>query len=174
MTSGAGLRAVGTEWGRWSKWWWATPDDSERQERTRPGLLFVFCVRPSSVRGCRFSFVFVYYIIIPLPSARSKNFITLVPKPRRNEGHAVREPSPLMGIAVLRRSGSSKKLRLPVAARGGGAGAIEEQVGRKARCRAPESRRGGCRPRGSGRVGASCPWLEEPLPSRSTIAWHRE
>ncbi len=41
-----------------------------------------------------------------------------------------------------------------MAARGGGAGAIEEQVGRKARCRAPGFRRGGCRPRGSGGVGA--------------------
>ncbi len=108
----------------------------------REGLPLFFCVR-----------LFYYYP----PSARSKNFITLVPKPRRNEGHAVREPSPLMGIAVLRRSGSSKKLRPPVAARGGGAGAIEEQVGRKARCRAPESRRGRCRPRGNGRVGAGCP-----------------
>ncbi len=30
-----------------------------------PGLefLFVFCVRQSSVRGCRFSFVFVYFVI---------------------------------------------------------------------------------------------------------------
>ncbi len=67
----------------------------------------------------------------------STNFITLVPKPRRKEGHAVREPSLLRGIAVLRRSGSRKKRRPPVAARGGGAGAMEEQVGRKARCRAP-------------------------------------
>ncbi len=32
----------------------------ERRERTRPGLQFVF---QSSVRGCRFSFVFVYYVI---------------------------------------------------------------------------------------------------------------
>ncbi len=39
-----------------------------------------------------------------------------------------------------------------MAARGGGAGAKEEQVGRKTRCRAPGSRRGGCRPRGSGGV----------------------
>ncbi len=81
-------------------------------------------------------------------------FVTLVPKPGRKEGHAVREPSLLRGIAVLRRSGSRKKRRLPVAARGGGAGAKEEQVGRKTRCRAPGSRRGGCRPRGSGGVGA--------------------
>ncbi len=58
------------------------------------------------------------------------------------------------GIAVLRRSGSTEKRRPPVAARGGGAGAIEDQVGRKARCRAPGSRRGGCRPKGSGGVGA--------------------
>ncbi len=39
-----------------------------------------------------------------------------------------------------------------MAARSGGAGAKEEQVGRKTRCRAPGSRRGGCRPRGSGGV----------------------
>ncbi len=82
----------------------------------------------------------------------STNFITLVPKPGRKEGHAVREPSLLRGIAVLRRSGSRKKRRPPVAARSGGAGAKEEQVGRKTRCRAPGSRRGGCRPRGSGGV----------------------
>ncbi len=37
-------------------------DDSGRGERTKPGL-FVFCVRLSSVRGCRFTFVFVYFII---------------------------------------------------------------------------------------------------------------
>ncbi len=82
----------------------------------------------------------------------SIKFITLVPKPGRKEGHAVREPSLLRGIAVLRRSGSRKKRRPPVAARSGGAGAKEEQVGRKTRCRAPGSRRGGCRPRGSGGV----------------------
>ncbi len=51
----------------------------------------------------------------------SINFITLVPKPGRKEGHAVREPS-------------------------------LEQVRRKTRCRPPGSRRGGCRPRGSGGV----------------------
>ncbi len=38
-------------------------DDSGRRERTRPGLWFVFCVRQSSVRGCRFSVMFVYLII---------------------------------------------------------------------------------------------------------------
>ncbi len=32
-------------------------DDSERRERTRPGVLF--CVRQSFGRGCRFSFVFI-------------------------------------------------------------------------------------------------------------------
>ncbi len=85
-------------------------------------------------------------------------FITLVPKPGRKEGHAVREPLLLRGITVLRRSGSRKKRRSPVAARSGGAGAMEEQVGRKARCRAPGTRRGGCRPRGSGGVGAVRQW----------------
>ncbi len=86
----------------------------------------------------------------------SMNCVTLVPKPGRKERHAVREPSLLRGITVLRRSGSRK--RPPVAARGGGAGAMEEQVGRKARCRAPGTRRGGCRPRGSGGVGAVRQW----------------
>ncbi len=82
------------------------------------------------------------------------NFVTLVPKPGRKEGRAVREPSLLRGIAVLRRSGSRKWRRPPVAARSGGAGAKEEQVGRKTRCRAPGTRRGGCHPRGSGGVAA--------------------
>ncbi len=102
----------------------------------------------------------------------SINLVTLVPKPGRKEGHKtdskiltrrfwlenVREPSLLRGIAVLRRSGSRKKRRPPVAARSGGAGAMEEQVGRKARCRAPGTRRGGCHPRGSGGVGAVRQW----------------
>ncbi len=35
------------------------------EDERGPGLefLFVFCVRQSSARGCRFSFVFVYFII---------------------------------------------------------------------------------------------------------------
>ncbi len=94
------------------------------------------------------------HLLLPV----SINFITLVPKPGRKEGHAVREPSLLRGIAVLRRSGSRKKRRPPVAARSGGAGAMEEQVGRKACCRAPGTRRGGCHPRGSGGVGAVRQW----------------
>ncbi len=75
----------------------------------------MFCGLQSSVRGCRFSFVFVYLIIkvlnvrwFPPPSSRSKNCVTLVPKPGRKEGDAVREPSLLREIAVLRRSGSRK------------------------------------------------------------------
>ncbi len=41
-----------------------------------------------------------------------------------------------------------------MAARGSGAGAMEEQVGWKAHCSAPGLRRGGCRPRGSRGVGS--------------------
>ncbi len=37
-------------------------DDIGRRERTRPGFYFMFCVRQSSARGCRVSFVFVYLI----------------------------------------------------------------------------------------------------------------
>ncbi len=100
-------------------------------------------------------------LLLPVPIY----FITLVPKPGMKEGHAVREPSLLSGIAVLRRSGSRKKRRSPVAARSGGAGAKEEQVGRKTRCRAPGSRRGGCRPRGSGGV-APFAWRPKPAAIR--------
>ncbi len=96
----------------------------------------MFCVRQSSVRGCRFSFVFVYFMIkvfkcSPVPASFFPYLSTSLhwcPKPGRKEGHAVREPSLLSGIAVLRSSGSRKKRRPPVAARGGGAGAMEEQV----------------------------------------------
>ncbi len=42
-------------------------------------------------------------LLLPVPTKR----ITLVPKPGMKEGHAVREPSLLSGIAVLRRSGSN-------------------------------------------------------------------
>ncbi len=91
-------------------------DDIGRRERTRPGFYFMFCVWQSSVRGCRFSVMFVYFVIkmfkcSPVPASffpYITNFITLVPKPGRKEGHAVREPSLLSGIAVLRRSGSRK------------------------------------------------------------------
>ncbi len=89
-------------------------------------------------------------------------FITLVPKPGRKEGHAVREPSLLSGFAVLRRSGSRKWRRPPVAARSGGAGAKEEQVGRKTRCCAPGTRRGGCHPRGA---EESAPFASGPEPA---------
>ncbi len=98
----------------------------------------------------------------------STNCVTLVPKPGRKEGHAVREPSLLSGIAVLRRSGSRKWRRPPVAARSGGAGAKEEQVGQKTRCRAPGSRRGGCRPRGSGGVA---PFAWRPKPAAIRHVW---
>ncbi len=54
----------------------------------------MFCVRQSSVRGCRFSFVFVYFIFkmcemfagsrLLLPV--STNFVTLVPETREEGG----------------------------------------------------------------------------------------
>ncbi len=53
-------------------------DNSGRRERTRPGFYFMFCVWQSSVRGCRFSVMFVYFVIkmwlsvrrFPPPSSR--------------------------------------------------------------------------------------------------------
>ncbi len=38
-------------------------DDIGRRERTRPGFYFMFCVRQSSARGCRFSVMFGYFFI---------------------------------------------------------------------------------------------------------------
>ncbi len=55
-----------------------------------------------------------------------------------------------------------------MAARGGGAGAKEEQVGRKTCCRAPGSRRGGCRPRGNGGVA---PFAWRPKPAAIRHVW---
>ncbi len=73
------------------------------------------------------------------------------------------------GIAVLRRSGSTEKQRPPVAAQGGGAGTIEDQMGRKARCRAPGSRRGGCRPRGVNGADSSAPSQYSVFENRYSI-----
>uniref|UniRef100_A0A672RRE4 Non-lysosomal glucosylceramidase n=1 Tax=Sinocyclocheilus grahami TaxID=75366 RepID=A0A672RRE4_SINGR len=39
-------------------------DDSVGRERTRPGLYFVFCVRQSSARGCRFTFILCWFILL--------------------------------------------------------------------------------------------------------------
>ncbi len=74
--------------------------------------------RESIVSVTSSSFSALVYLIIksfvfagsrfPPPSSRSKNCVTLVPKPGRKEGDAVREPSLLREIAVLRRSGSRK------------------------------------------------------------------
>ncbi len=71
-------------------------DDIGRRERTRPGFYFMFCVWQSSVRGCRVSFEFVYFIIkvvecSPVPASFFPylSSVTLVPKPGRKEGHAV-------------------------------------------------------------------------------------
>ncbi len=59
-------------------------DDIGRRERTRPGFYFMFCVWQSSVRGCRFSVMFVYFVIkmlkcSPVPASffpYITNFIT--------------------------------------------------------------------------------------------------
>ncbi len=142
-------------------------DNSGRRERTRPGILvYVLCAAvvreglPLLICICLLN----VFKCSPVPASFFPYLRTSLhwcPKPGRKEGHAVREPSLLRGIAVLRRSGSRKKRRPPVAARSGGAGAMEEQVGRKTRCRAPGTRRGGCHPRGSGGV-APFAWRTKP------------
>ncbi len=65
------------------------------EDERGPGLDFRLCfVRQSSVRGCRFSFVFVYFIIKVItcsPGSRLllpvfTNFVTLVPETREEGG----------------------------------------------------------------------------------------
>ncbi len=50
-------------------------DNIARRERTWPGFYFVFCVRQSSARGCRFTFVFILFIKVfkslPVPASFS-------------------------------------------------------------------------------------------------------
>ncbi len=136
-------------------------DDSGRRERTRPGLLV--CVLCAAVvrEGLPLYFYVCLFLLnlcwmfagsrLLLPDLRTLLHWCRNPGGRRDM--LSEEALAAEGIAVLRRSGSTEKRRPPVAARGGGAGTIEDQVGRKARCRAPGLRRGGCRPRGSGGVG---------------------
>ncbi len=57
----------------------------EDERGTGLDFYFMFCVRQSSVRGCRFYFVFVYFIIkvlnvrrFPPPSSRSTNCVTYI------------------------------------------------------------------------------------------------
>ncbi len=77
----------------------------------------------------------------------SINFVTLVPKPGRKEGHAAEgdRGAEEIGQQEVAETASGCPKRW--------CWSKEEQVGRKTRCRAPGSRRGGCRPRGSGGVG---------------------
>ncbi len=116
VTSGAGPRAVGTERGRWS-WWWATPApltglESPRrssgrikggattvEEERGPGLDLVCVLCAAVVReGLPLYFCVCLFVLLnllnvrrfPPPSSRSTNCVTLVPKPGRKEGHAVR------------------------------------------------------------------------------------
>ncbi len=133
------------------------------EDERGPGLDFSLCFvcgsRPwgaAALLLCLFIFIKVFWMFagsrLLLPDLRTLLHWCRNPGGRRDM--LSEEALAAEGIAVLRRSGSTEKRRPPVAARGGGAGTIEDQVGRKARCRAPGSRRGGCRPRGSGGVGA--------------------
>ncbi len=91
----------------------------------------------------------------PPPSSRSTNFVTLVPNPGGRRDMLSEEALAAEGIAVLRRSGSTEKRRRQWPARGGGAGTIVKIGGTESSlCRAPGRGGGGCRPRGSGGVGA--------------------
>ncbi len=57
-------------------------DDIGRRERTRPGFYFMFCVRQSSARGCRFSVMFGYFVIKMFKnSVRFPDTLPLGPQP---------------------------------------------------------------------------------------------
>ncbi len=134
------------------------------EDERGPGLDFNLCFvcgsRPwgaAALLLCLFICIIKLVECSPVPASFFPIYeLCYIGAETREEGGTCcqKKPSLLRGIAVLRRSGSTEKRRPPVAARGGGAGTIEDQVGRKARCRAPGSRRGGCHPRGSGGVGA--------------------
>ncbi len=132
------------------------------QDERGPGLDFSFVCGScpwgaAALLLCLFICIIKFFKCSPVPAFFFPFYeLCYIGAETRKEGGTCcqKKPSLLRGIAVLRRSGSTEKWRPPVAARGGGARAIEDQVGRKARCRAPGSRRGGCRPRGSGGVGA--------------------
>ncbi len=87
------------------------------EDERGPGLDFSLCfVCGSRPRGAAAFHLCLFILLLkslnvrrfPPPSSRIYERVTLVPKPGRKEGHAVREPSLLRGIAVLRRSGSRK------------------------------------------------------------------
>ncbi len=69
-------------------------DDIGRRERTRPGFYFMFCVRQSSARGCRFSVMFGYFVIkmfkcSPVPASFFPYISTALHKPTRSSSFAM-------------------------------------------------------------------------------------
>ncbi len=77
------------------------------EEERGPGLDFNLCFVCAAVvrEGLPLYFCICLFVLLNLmnvrrflpPSSRSTNVVTLVPKPGRKEGHAVREPSLLRG-----------------------------------------------------------------------------
>ncbi len=169
------------------------------EDERGPGLDFSLCFvcgsRPwgaAALLLCLLICLLNFFECSPVPASFFPFYeLCYIGAETREEGGTCcqKKPSLLRGIAVLRRSGSTEKRRPPVAARGGGAGTIADQVGRKARCRllgrggvaavregaeesAPFARRpepaairhvwGGA---GNGGLAAGCPRLEEPSPS---------
>ncbi len=169
------------------------------EDERGPGLDFSLCFvcgsRPwgaAALLLCLLICLLNFFECSPVPASFFPIYeLCYIGAETREEGGTCcqKKPSLLRGIAVLRRSGSTEKRRPPVAARGGGAGTIADQVGRKARCwllgrggvaavregaeeSAPFARRpepaairhvwGGA---GNGGLAAGCPRLEEPSPS---------
>ncbi len=137
------------------------------EDERGPGLDFTLCfVCGSRPRGAA-AFLLCLFILllnvfecspVPPPSSRTYLLRYIGAETREEGGTRCQRALAAEWDRVLRRSGSRKWRRPPVAARSGGAGAKEEQVGRKTRCRAPGTRRGGCHPRGSGGVAAVRQW----------------
>ncbi len=87
-------------------------DDIGRRERTRPGFYFMFCVRQSSARGCRFSVMFGYFVIkmfkcSPVPASFFPYIRTALHwcrNPGRGSRHAAMQPAQPTPLAELVKS----------------------------------------------------------------------
>ncbi len=87
-------------------------------------------------------------LLLPVPT----NFITLVPETREEGGTRCQRALAAEGDRGAEEIGQQEVAETASGCPKRWCWAKEEQVGRKTCCRAPGSRRGGCRPRGSGGV----------------------
>ncbi len=121
----------------------------------------MFYVRQSSVRGCRFYFVFVYFIIkvfkcllVPAASFPIYELCYIGAETREEGGTRCQRSLAAEGNHGAEEIGQQKEVKTTSSCPRRWCWSNRRTVGQRARCRAPGSRRGVCRPRGSGGVGA--------------------